>query len=83
MADKKEQEILTEEERTEGEETLEELFAKLDEVTGKLESGEATLEESFRLYQNGMEMLKKCNDKIDKVEKQVLILEENGETHEF
>ena len=29
------------------------------------------------------EMLKKCNDKIDKVEKQVLILEENGETHEF
>ncbi|MGN0404209.1 MAG: exodeoxyribonuclease VII small subunit [Bariatricus sp.] len=64
-------------------ETLEELFEKLDDVTNKLESGETSLEESFRLYQSGMEMLKRCSDKIDKVEKQVLVLEENGETHEF
>lgn len=65
------------------EETLEELFVKLDAVTKKLEEGETSLEESFRLYQTGMEMLKKCSEKIDTVEKQVLILEENGETHEF
>ena len=52
-------------------------------MTNKLESGETSLEESFRLYQSGMEMLKRCSDKIDKIEKQVLILEENGETHEF
>lgn len=65
------------------EETLEELFMKLDAVTKKLEEGETSLEESFRLYQTGMEMLKKCSEKIDSVEKQVLILEENGETHEF
>lgn len=65
------------------EETLEELFMKLDAVTKKLEEGETSLEESFRLYQTGMEMLKKCSEKIDTVEKQVLILEENGETHEF
>ena len=49
----------------------------------KLEEGETSLEESFRLYQKGMEMLKSCNDKSDAVEKQVLILEEHGETHEF
>lgn len=67
----------------EAEETLEQLFEKLDDVTNKLESGETSLEKSFRLYQSGMEMLKRCSDKIDKVEKQVLILEENGETHEF
>lgn len=65
------------------EETLEELFMKLDAVTKKLEEGETSLEESFLLYQTGMEMLKKCSEKIDSVEKQVLILEENGETHEF
>lgn len=65
------------------EETLEELFMKLDAVTKKLEEGETSLEESFRLYQTGMEMLKKCSEKIDSVEKQVLILEENGETDEF
>ena len=64
-------------------EALEELFQSLDDVVEKLEEGETSLEESFRLYQKGMEMLKSCNDKIDAVEKQVLILEENGETHEF
>lgn len=63
--------------------TLEALFEQLDVVTDKLEGGETSLEESFRLYQEGMEMLKKCNEKIDTVEKQVLVLEENGDTHEF
>ena len=67
----------------ENKETLEELFQSLDDVVEKLEEGETSLEESFRLYQKGMEMLKSCNDKIDAVEKQVLLLEENGETHEF
>lgn len=67
----------------ENKETLEELFQSLDGVVAKLEEGEVSLEESFRLYKKGMEMLKSCNDKIDAVEKQVLILEENGETHEF
>ena len=63
--------------------TLEELFVKLDAVAEKLEEGDTSLEESFRLYQEGMQMLKLCNEKIDTVEKQVLVLEENGETHEF
>ena len=63
--------------------TLEELFANLDSVVAKMESGNTTLEESFRLYQKGIEMLKQCNEKIDFVEKQVLILEENGGLHEF
>lgn len=62
---------------------LEALFGKLDEVAGKLEAGDTSLEESFRLYQEGMQLLKQCNDKLDTVEKQVLVLEENGETHEF
>lgn len=65
------------------EETLEELFAQLDDVAEKLEQGDISLEESFGLYQRGMEMLKLCNEKIDTVEKKVQILEENGEIHDF
>lgn len=68
---------------SEEQESLEDLFAGLDGVVEKLEQGETSLEESFRLYQAGMEMLKKCSKKIDAVEKQILILEENGKTHEF
>lgn len=63
--------------------TLEALFADLDDVVEKMESGDTTLEESFQLYQKGIAMLKQCNEKIDLIEKQVLILEENGDLHEF
>lgn len=65
------------------EQTLENLFEQLDNVVEQLESGDASLEESFQLYQKGMQMLKSCSEKIDRVEKQVLILEESGEMHEF
>ena len=37
------------------EQTLEELFVGLDSIVEKLEEGEVSLEESFRLYQKGME----------------------------
>lgn len=63
--------------------SLEELFDSLDEVVGRLEREEITLEESFRLYQKGMEMLKECNVTIDNVEKKVQILDEDGDAHEF
>jgi exodeoxyribonuclease VII small subunit len=42
-----------------------------------------SLEDSFKLYKEGMKLIKFCNDKIDKVEKQVLKLNENGELDEF
>ena len=42
-----------------------------------------SLEESFQKYQEGMGLVKKCSEKIDAVEKKVLILNENGEAYEF
>ena len=63
--------------------SLEEVFASLDEIVEKLEAGDASLEDSFQLYHQGMELLKTCNEKIDKVEKQIKILDEDGEEHEF
>ena len=68
-----------------GEQTssLEELFDNLEAVVDRLENEDVSLEESFRLYNEGMILLKKCNETIDTVEKKVLVLDENGETHEF
>lgn len=63
--------------------SLEELFETLEEVVQRLEGTDVNLEESFRLYNEGMQLLKKCNETIDTVEKKVLVLDENGETHEF
>ena len=52
-------------------------------MVARLEGEDITLEESFQLYQKGMNMLKQCNETIDTVEKKVQILDEDGETHEF
>ena len=65
------------------EETLEEIFTQLESVIKTMEQGDVSLEETFDLYHKGMNMLKSCNDKIDKVEKKMLILDDKGEAHEF
>ena len=62
---------------------LEELFGQLEDTIQKMEKEEISLEDSFQLYHKGMDLLKQCNDKIDKVAKKMLILDEEGETHEF
>ncbi len=68
---------------TEKERVLENVFEELDQVVAQLEGAEVSLEESFQLYHKGMELLKECNAKIDAVEKQMLILDENGEQHDL
>ena len=65
------------------EQTLEAVFEELDELVEKLEGESVSLEESFQLYHKGMDLLKICNDKIDTVEKKMMVLDENGEEHEF
>lgn len=62
--------------------SIEETFQELEEIIGKLERGESSLEESFTLYEAGMKLVKNCNDKIDRVEKQILVLSEEGEEHD-
>ncbi len=63
--------------------SLEEAFEKVDETMRGLQAEGIPLEDSFRLYQEGMELLKYCSNKIEHVEKQVLMMGEEGELHEF
>ncbi len=63
--------------------TLEQMFEMLDKTVERMEKEELSLEETFGLYRQGIDLLKQCNDKIDYVEKKMLILDEKGETHEF
>ena len=63
--------------------TMEETFEALDNIVRQLESGDASLEEAFVMYQKGMELLKECSEKIDTVEKKMLVLNENGDLREF
>lgn len=58
------------------EKNLETIFKELDDIIMKLEQGDISLEDSFRLYNDGMKLVKKCNDSIDKVEKKLVVLSE-------
>ena len=62
---------------------LETAFDQIEQLLQKLQEGEVSLEESFRLYEQGMKLLQKCNENIDHVEKQMLQIDEEGHTHEF
>lgn len=63
--------------------TIEEAFAALDEIVEKLERKDITLEESFQIYQQGMELLHYCNEKVDTVEKKLLQMNEDGTLSEL
>ncbi len=65
------------------EQSLETVFGQLDEIVEKLEAEDVSLEDSFALYHKGMDLLKVCNEKIDTIEKKMMILDENGEENEF
>lgn len=59
------------------EQTLEEAMEALNQILTGLDAENISLEESFRLYQDGIGLVKYCNEKIDKVEKDIQILNSN------
>ena len=68
---------------TEKEKTIEEAFQELEALAQKLEDRSTSLEDSFRFYKEGMELLKFCSSRLDTVEKKMLQMDEDGTLHEF
>lgn len=56
--------------------TMEEAWDRLDALLNDMESGEHTLEETFSLYTQGVKLVQCCNEKIDAIEKKLIVLEE-------
>ncbi|MCR5343008.1 MAG: exodeoxyribonuclease VII small subunit [Butyrivibrio sp.] len=63
--------------------TIEEAFSAVDEKIKELEKSDVSLEDSFKLFKEGMDLLKHCNDSIDKVEKKVQKVMADGQTEDF
>ncbi len=59
--------------------SLEDTFEKIDDILRQMESGELTMNESFKKYKEGIELVKKCNSMIDKVEKEMVILNDDND----
>jgi len=63
--------------------TIEEAFTKLEEIVNAMEQKDISLEDSFAKYKEGIALVKECNDMIDKVEKEVVKINSNGEESPF
>ncbi|MBP5773629.1 MAG: exodeoxyribonuclease VII small subunit [Eubacterium sp.] len=58
---------------------IEDNFKELDEILEKMQDEEVSLDESFEMYKKGIEIVKDSNEQIEKIEKQIEVLEEDTE----
>lgn len=64
--------------------SFEESITRLETIVKLLESGEASLDESLKLYNEGVKLIGECNKKLDETEQKIKILsvEADGEIKE-
>ncbi len=58
------------------EKTLEKALDELNNLISEMEKPDISLEESFKKYNEGIELIKFCNSSIEKIEKKLVVLEE-------
>ena len=54
--------------------SFEESILRLEKIVKLLESGEASLDESIKLYSEGVELVGECNKKLDETERKIKLL---------
>ncbi|MBB5264492.1 exodeoxyribonuclease VII small subunit [Catenibacillus scindens] len=62
--------------------TLETAFEELEATISALEDPQVTLDESLKLYRQGVKLLKYCSDSIDRVEKKIIELKTEDDSDE-
>lgn len=58
---------------------FEEALNKLEKIVSKLEAGDISLEESLKLFEEGIRLSRFCNQKLEEAEKKIEILLKNKE----
>ena len=62
---------------------LEERFSMIEDILAQMEDENVTLDQSFDLYKQGIEQIKAVNADLDRIEKAMLVMNEDGELEEF
>ena len=58
---------------------FEDAMERLEEIIKDLEQGELPLEDSLKAFEEGMQLLKFCSNKLEEAEKKVTMLVQEGE----
>lgn len=59
--------------------SFEDAMIKLDDTVRQLESGGLSLDESIRVFEEGIRLIKFCNEKLETAEQKVRLLTENAD----
>lgn len=60
----------------ESKKTIEQNFEEIETIIKNMQMEDVTLDKSFELYNQGLKLVKDCNSQIDKIEKQIKIINE-------
>ena len=58
---------------------FEEAFKRLEKIVGNLESGDLSLEESMKLFEEGIGLTDACKTRLDDAEKKIQLLLKNSD----
>lgn len=62
---------------------LETRFVRIEEIIKQMEDENVTLAESFELYKKGLNEISAANQSLETIEKEMLVLREDGKLEEF
>ncbi|NLU53454.1 MAG: exodeoxyribonuclease VII small subunit [Clostridiaceae bacterium] len=58
----------------------EQAMAELESVVNLLESGDLTLDESIKMFERGVSLVRLCNKKLDDIEKRITLIIEGKDS---
>ena len=59
--------------------TFEAALKRLEEITAELEEGDPSLDNSLKKFDEGIELVKFCNKKLEEARKKVTLLEQHDD----
>jgi len=59
--------------------TFEASLQKLEQIVGQLEEGDLSLEESLKLFEDGVKLSRACQERLDQAERRIEILLKDDE----
>ena len=63
---------------SENKKSVEESFNEIESIIAEMQKEDVTLDRSYELYNQGLTLIKECNEKLDSMEKQIKIIEEGN-----
>ena len=63
--------------------SIEEKFRRLEEITRLLESGDLSLEDALKAYEEGVHLVRACETQLKSTEKKLKVLTDEGTLDEF